>query len=87
MILDANILLRAVFGERVRNLLEKYEDEARFYTPDVCFQDAQKYVPVVLQSRGLDAALGLSVLSQIGQIVLRVDRSLDEEYEASAHTA
>lgn len=35
LVLDANILLRAVFGRRVREILEKYEDEARFYTPDV----------------------------------------------------
>jgi predicted nucleic acid-binding protein len=86
LILDANILLRAVFGQRVRHLLEKYEDEARFYTPDVCFQDAQKYVPVVLKNRSLDAALGLLVLSQIGQIVERVDRSLYEEYETEARS-
>lgn len=84
LVLDANILLRAVFGQRVRHLLEKYEDEARFYTPDVCFQDAQKYVPVVSKDRGLDAALGLFVLNQIGQIVDRVDRSLYEEYETAA---
>jgi predicted nucleic acid-binding protein len=86
LILDANILLRAVFGQRVRHLLEKYENEARFYTPDVCFQDAQKYVPVVLKNRSLDAALGLLVLSQIGQIVERVDRSLYEEYETEARS-
>jgi predicted nucleic acid-binding protein len=41
LILDANILIRAVFGVRVREILEKYEDEAKFYTPDACFQGAQ----------------------------------------------
>lgn len=33
LILDANIPIRAVFGVRVREILEKYEDEAKFYTP------------------------------------------------------
>jgi len=36
LILDANILLRAVFGIRVRSLLEAYEDSVAFYTPEVC---------------------------------------------------
>ena len=84
LVLDANILLRAVFGQRVRHLLEKYEDAARFYTPDVCFQDAQKYVPVVSKDRGLDSDFGLSVLDQIVRVIERVDRSLYEEYEKTA---
>ena len=45
LVLDANILLRAVFGQRVRQILEAYEDQANFYAPDVCFQDARKYIP------------------------------------------
>jgi len=84
LVLDANILLRAVFGKRVRHLLEKYEDESRFYTPDICFEDAQKYLPVISRERRLDAALGLVVLGQIARIVERVDRSLYEEQETSA---
>jgi hypothetical protein len=42
LVLDANILLRAVFG-RVRELLEAFEDTVTFYSPDVCFDDARKY--------------------------------------------
>jgi predicted nucleic acid-binding protein len=38
LVLDANILLRAVFGVRVRSLLETYEDSVSFYTPEVCFK-------------------------------------------------
>jgi predicted nucleic acid-binding protein len=84
LILDANILLRAVFGRRVRQLLETYEDEARFYTPEVCFQDAHRYIPIVSNRRGLDADLGLSVLDHVGRLVERVDLSLYEDYEVSA---
>lgn len=47
LVLDANILLRAVFGTRVRQLLEMYEDVAGFYSPDVCFGEAQEYIPQV----------------------------------------
>ena len=84
LVLDANILLRAVFGRRVRGILEKYEDEARFYTPDVCFEDAQRYIPVISKERRFDVDLGLSVLDQIGRVVEQVDRSLYEEYQNEA---
>ena len=84
LVLDANILLRGVFGQRVRELLETYEDEVRFYAPDMCFRDAEKYVQVLSQRRSLDVDLALSVLGQIGDIVERVDRSLYEEYEKNA---
>ena len=44
LVLDANILMRAVLGRRVRELLERYEDSATFYSPDVCFDDARHYL-------------------------------------------
>jgi predicted nucleic acid-binding protein len=84
LVLDANILLRAVFGRRVREILETYEDQAQFYTPDVCFQDAQRYIPVIANERGFDPDLGISVLHQVGRIVEQVDRSLYEEYQNTA---
>jgi len=33
LVLDANILLRAVFGVRARGILELFEDVAAFYSP------------------------------------------------------
>lgn len=73
--LDANILLRAVFGTRVRQLPETYEDVAGFYSPDVCFAEAQEYIPHVAKRRGIDSSLALTVLE---------DRSLYESYEKLA---
>jgi len=84
LVLDANILLRAVFGQRVREILEAYEHEVRFCAPDVCFADAEKYIPDISKRRGLDVDLALSVLEQIGGMVERVDRSLYEEHESTA---
>ena len=81
LVLDANILIRAVFGQRVRQILEVYEDIAGFYSPDVCFQDARKYIPDLSKRRGFNPEIGLSVLEQIGHVVEPVDRSLYEDYE------
>jgi predicted nucleic acid-binding protein len=81
LVLDANILIRAVLGQRVRALLEAYEDVASFYCPDVCFEDARQYVSQILVKRGLNPESGLSVLAQLGELVESVDRSLYGDYE------
>jgi predicted nucleic acid-binding protein len=81
LVLDAIILIRAVFGQRVWQILEAYEDAAAFYSPDVCFQDARRYIPDLSERRGIDPAVGLSVLDHVGRLVKQVDRSLYEDYE------
>ena len=82
--LDANILMGAVLGRRVRELLEQYEDSATFYSPDICFDDAHHYLSQVLHKRGLDVESGLALLEQISQLVVPVDRSLYGDYERLA---
>jgi predicted nucleic acid-binding protein len=84
LVLDANILLRAVFGVRVRSLLETYEDSVWFYAPDTCFADARKYIPSVAAKRRIDPAPGILVLNHLSRLIEIVDRSLYEEYESSA---
>jgi predicted nucleic acid-binding protein len=84
LVLDANILLRAVFGVRVRSLLEGYEGSVSFYAPDICYADARKYIPSVSAKRRIDSGPGVSVLDHLSRLVEIVDRSLYEEYESSA---
>jgi predicted nucleic acid-binding protein len=84
IVLDANILLRAVFGERVTQILSRYEDEISFYSPDVCFADAREYVSKLSVRRGLDPLEALAVLEGFAGIVRIVDRSLYEDFEQVA---
>lgn len=54
LVLDANILIRAILGRRVRHLLEVYSTKGvRFYTPNPAFADAAKYLPALLSKRGI----------------------------------
>lgn len=84
LVIDANILLRAVFGTRVRSLLETYEESVLFFTPEICFQDARKYIPTIAAKRQIDPTLGVLVLDQLSRIVQVVDNALYDEYESSA---
>jgi predicted nucleic acid-binding protein len=84
LVIDANILLRAVFGTRVRSLLETYEDSVLFFTSEICFLDARKYIPSIAAKRQIDPAPGILVLDQLSRIVQVVHNYLYEEYESSA---
>jgi len=84
LVLDANILIRAALGRRVRSLLETYEDSISFYAPDVCFEDAREYIPQVLASRDSDPHAGLAVLQQIELLVQAVDQALYRDFEQLA---
>jgi hypothetical protein len=52
-VLDANILIRAVLGKRVRELIIKHAPAIKFFAPDVAYADAKKYLPSLLGKRGL----------------------------------
>jgi len=45
IVLDANILIRAVLGKRVRGLIVDNADMVQFFAPDVAYADARKYLP------------------------------------------
>jgi predicted nucleic acid-binding protein len=85
IVIDANILLRGVFGTRVRDILDSYQETVAFYLPDLCVEESLRHVPVISRRRGLNpdesgANLGLLLQSCI-EIV---DRSLYEEFEEQA---
>jgi hypothetical protein len=45
IVLDANILIRAVLGQRVRQLLLEYAQNVKFFAPDVAYADAKEVPP------------------------------------------
>lgn len=54
LVLDANILIRLCLGSRVRNLVLDHVADVAFFAPDVCFGDARRYLPSILQRRSVD---------------------------------
>ena len=51
LVLDSNILIRAVLGTKVRNILLEYHHIVDFFTPDICIHDAEKYLPILFKKR------------------------------------
>ena len=84
IVLDANILIRAVLGKKVRNTIEKYANSAQFFTPDVCFADARKYLPALFAKRNLPVDEAIAVLEELTNFITAVDVSLYEIYAVEA---
>jgi predicted nucleic acid-binding protein len=85
IVLDANILLRAVFGTRVPQLLDTYHETVAFYTPDRCIDEAKRNIPAIAQHRNLDPPQSIDDLNRIVLTFIDVvDRSLYEEFEERA---
>lgn len=76
IVLDANILIRAVLGKRVRELIFTNASEVKFFAPDVAYADARKYLPSLLKKRGVDDAAALHVLDCLEAIVQPIDAEL-----------
>lgn len=65
IVLDANILIRAVLGKRVRELIWNNAKTVNFFAPDVAYADARKYLPALLEKRGVQARAALKVLDRL----------------------
>lgn len=73
IVLDANILIRAVLGKRVRELIVEHATEVRFFAPDVAYADARKYLPPLLKKRGVPAEAAMRVLDELASIVQAIN--------------
>jgi predicted nucleic acid-binding protein len=84
IVLDANILIRAVLGKRVRELILEHVTTVKFFAPDVAYADARKYLPALLKKRGVDASAAMLVLDRLEGVVQSIDAELYEGLQQQA---
>ena len=85
IVLDANILIRAVLGRRVRELLDTGAAQGvRFFAPDVAFDDAGKYLPPLLARRGKPIGDLTAALDWLRSVVEPVTPELYGLFEAES---
>src|SRR5690242_3182346 len=85
IVLDANILIRAVLGRHVRHLVETYAAQGvHFYAPDVAFGDAEQYLPRLLEKRGKPSAEVPASVEYLRQIIEPVEREVYGLFETEA---
>lgn len=84
LVLDANILIRAVLGQKVFLLLNQYHNNTAFFSPNEAYEDAEKYLPMIFESRHLDWSIAADVLIRLPVLVQRIELSIYSEFEADA---
>jgi predicted nucleic acid-binding protein len=84
IVLDANILIRAVLGNKVRTLITEHIETVDFFTPDVCLADARKYLPILFEKRSIPAEPALKLLNNLISLLHVVD---DLVYKSSIEEA
>lgn len=85
IILDANILIRAVLGRHVRQLLESYASRGfRFYAPDTAYAEAARHLHPLLRKRNKPDADVSATLEYLQYLVEPIDQDIYGVFEKGA---
>jgi predicted nucleic acid-binding protein len=86
LILDANILVRAVLGTRVRTLIEQYAGAVQLLAPDTAFAEVEEHLPAIFAKRSLPAEPALAVYARVSVLVQELPLPFYADQEAPART-
>ncbi|MFM8008768.1 MAG: PIN domain-containing protein, partial [Dolichospermum sp.] len=84
IVLDTNILIRAILAERVPNLLDKYNYNCSFVTPACCYDELNEHLPKILQKRDLPLDPFLNAIKNLTKVVIPIADEIYSEYEYDA---
>ena len=68
LVLDANILIRAVLGQRVRRVLEAHADNVSFFIPETAYAEAEEHLARLVAKHGGDPTKALAFLRSIAAL-------------------
>jgi predicted nucleic acid-binding protein len=84
LVLDANILIRAVLGQRVRRILETYADSVSFFVPEAAYAEAEEHMSALVAKRGGDPAKAMKLLRSLAALGTVVNQDVYGDFEAEA---
>lgn len=84
IILDANILIRAILGQKAYRLLEGYGQTCSFLTPELCALEAEKHLTSIVSKKGMDVQTALEALHALFNIVQILPPEVYETYKSAA---
>jgi predicted nucleic acid-binding protein len=84
LVLDANILIRAVLGQRVRRILEVHADNISFFLPETAYAEAEEHLAALVVKRKGDPPKALIALKAMAALVTLVGDDLYRDFEAEA---
>ncbi len=84
LVLDTNILLRAVFGVKVPAILAKYGKEVDFFTPAFCYEELRKYAYTIGEKKGLSVEYIGEITNRLEKIVRPISEDVYKQNEEDA---
>ena len=83
LIVDANILVRAVLGRRVRDVIEG-AGNVSFFVPETAFVEAEEHVAALAIKRGGDPEIALAFLHSMSHVVELIGCEVYGQFEVEA---
>jgi predicted nucleic acid-binding protein len=84
LVVDANILVRAVLGRRVREVIETYAGEVSFFVPESAYVEAEEHLATLVTKRRGDPEKALALLRSLGRLVELIGSEVYGEFEVEA---
>ena len=84
LVVDANILVRAVLGKRVREVIETYGGDVSFFVPESAYAEAEEHLAELVIKRGGDPEKALALLRSLGRLMELIGSEVYGEFEAEA---
>jgi predicted nucleic acid-binding protein len=84
LVIDANILVRAVLGRRVREVIETYAGQVSFFVPEVAYAEAGEHLPVLVGKHGGDPVKALRFLRSLIGLVELIGSEVYGDFERDA---
>jgi len=67
LVVDANILIRAVPGKRARDVIESFAENVSFFVPEAIYREAEEHLSELVVKRGGDPGEGARALALLGR--------------------
>ena len=84
LVVDANILVRAVLGKRVRQVIEGHAGNVSFFVPELAYYEAEEHLATLAIARGGDPEKALVLLRSLGRLVELIGSDVYGAFEAEA---
>jgi predicted nucleic acid-binding protein len=84
LVVDSNILVRAVLGKRVRAVIGEFAESASFFLPEAAYAEAEEHLPALVIKRGGDPEKALAVLRSLRSLMVPIGSDVYGEFETEA---
>ncbi len=76
IVLDANILFRAILGNKVPEQLNRYKTQVDFFTPAFCYEELRKHIPKIAKARNLPIEPLNEAIKKLEKVVIPLSKEM-----------